>query len=258
MAGNYIIRYINLEHRKDKNDGLIENLTGNGFSVDKFTRFNAVFDQEFPQLGCALSHFVCLKGLTLSGTKADFYVILEDDFRFSINEALFSRLLDSVNSAKTPWAIWQLFVHKEVVARTEALSSPFTELHLHRVLRGCGTVGYVFKREFIDLILSNFLESVSRLSKNRLYITHLKKLSEPENSRPALMSWHRLIDTCALDNVWGALQINHHSVVVDGEVGRCAPSFSDVLGRERDADQRGFGEGRILRGVVDFPSFAVR
>jgi hypothetical protein len=246
MACNYIIRYINLEHRKDKNEGLIQNLLSNGFPTDNFTRFKAIFDKEFPQLGCALSHFECLKNLAISRKEAEFIVILEDDFRFSIDEALFSLLLEKVNSARTPWAIWQLFVHKEVVARTELLPPPFNQLHVHRILKGCGTVGYVVKREFTDLLLSNFLDSISRLSKNRPYITQLRRIAEQERSREALIKWHRLIDICALDNVWGALQINHQSIVIDAEIGRCAASFSDVLGRDRDADQRGFAEGKRL------------
>jgi hypothetical protein len=84
------------------------------------------------------------------------------------------------------------------------------------------------------------------LIKNRTYIKQLKELGN-QGSKEALLRWHRLIDVCALDNVWGALQINHLSVVIDAEIGRCQPGFSDVLGRPRDGDQKGFAQGSHLK-----------
>jgi glycosyl transferase family 25 len=69
--------YINLEHRKDRNIHVIEQLTNLGLS--KYERFNAI-KMEYGAIGCSMSHLKILQNALANNY--DHVLIMEDDITF--------------------------------------------------------------------------------------------------------------------------------------------------------------------------------
>jgi glycosyl transferase family 25 len=69
--------YINLEHRKDRNVHVIEQLTNLG--LPKYERFNAI-KMEYGAIGCSMSHLKILQNALANNY--DHVLIMEDDITF--------------------------------------------------------------------------------------------------------------------------------------------------------------------------------
>ena len=69
--------YINLEHRTDRNDHIIEQLTKLG--LPKYERFNAI-QMKQGAIGCSMSHLKLLQNALTN--KFDHVLIMEDDITF--------------------------------------------------------------------------------------------------------------------------------------------------------------------------------
>lgn len=77
--------YINLEHRTDRNEHVIQQLTNLG--LPNFERFNAI-KMEHGAIGCSMSHLSLLQNALQN--KFDHVLILEDDITF-LNPELFKQ-----------------------------------------------------------------------------------------------------------------------------------------------------------------------
>ena len=89
--------YINLEHRKDRNEMLIKMLKNTDIKPEKILRFNAI-KTDVGWLGCLNSHLECakilqekIKNKEISGN----VMVIEDDFKFMDNVSHVNFSLDN-------------------------------------------------------------------------------------------------------------------------------------------------------------------
>ena len=86
MEGIDAVLYINLEHRSDRKEHLLKELSKFNLPEDKVYRIDAI-KHNIGQLGCAKSHVKALE-FAQSHSEWERVLVLEDDFTFrSDNEA---------------------------------------------------------------------------------------------------------------------------------------------------------------------------
>jgi len=239
------LRYINLERRVDKRQNTESNLRLRGIGSSlPVSRFSAVEDAECPQLGCAQSHLNCLSELA-SRSSAQYFLIFEDDFRFSITEKDLISLIIALDRMPINWKVWQIYATHHTSLHIGTLPEPDQSVNVLSILRACSTVAYLVRASAAQELIANFRESAERLSINRQLLSQLhKSVTNNHQAKEAFVHWSRLIDVMAVDNVWVAMQAKRHFVGLDLEIGRCEAGFSDVRGEFRDGVNGALGEGK--------------
>ena len=101
------IVYINLDHRIDRREKFEQSMIDANFDISEIDRFSAVKD-EFGEIGCAKSHFLALSKM-ICRESAQYFVILEDDFKISISKEQLVKLLTAFNRHKLNFDMLDLF-----------------------------------------------------------------------------------------------------------------------------------------------------
>jgi GR25 family glycosyltransferase involved in LPS biosynthesis len=148
---SYHIWFINLEHRKDRLDFIIEQLRTAGFQENQWTRIDAVKHSK-GALGCSKSHVKLLE--EAYNTVFEYVIVFEDDFmwkqpdnkiRYQIETILSERTFDGFVLEDQNWMINTFKPNKWTIVKTR----PTT-----------GTAGYIVRRNYIPVLLDCFRNSV--------------------------------------------------------------------------------------------------
>ena len=194
------VYFINLEHRKDRQEEFLKEMKRLGIDETKIHRINAVYTPELGQLGCGLSHIRALDTFLDSSYKT--CIIFEDDFQSTIDWHYGQFLL---NHILTFMQSFDLIMLSGNILKDEYTDSPF----LHRVLDGQTTAAYVVTYEFAHILRDNFRESMDKLAKS----------FEKEKSIP--------VEYC-LDVYWKKLQPESKWFVLNPKLGMQRESYSDI------------------------------
>jgi len=185
------VRYINLEHRKDRKDQIEAELHKMG--IENFKRFPAV-KEEFGALGCLKSHLNLLK--EAKDKKFKNILILEDDFEFLLSKEDFWKLMESVKDLDYDVL---LFGYNNGNLKSEKVNDVYS-----KVLEAQTTSAYLVNEKFYDTFIKTFEECLKQLVKTQDIYKY-----------PA-------------DQCWKTIQPQNKWYVFHTRVGKQRKSFSNV------------------------------
>jgi GR25 family glycosyltransferase involved in LPS biosynthesis len=171
------VLFINLEERKDRLASIGAEL--HRAEIAGAVRVDAIREPLNGHLGCAKSHVRALEEARTRGWKR--FVVLEDDFRFSMRKERWMHVLSQFLSTVERWDVFLLGYHK-----FECVDVPGPSF-VKRVARTTSTMGYMVNEGYVDTLLDNFRESVLLL--------------EAEDSDKQVF-----VTDNAIDQRWNALQ----------------------------------------------------
>jgi len=151
-----MIYYINLDHRTDRKDHLIDELRKIDYPKQNICRIEA---SPGGSIGCTLSHIKTIEKFLESNQEK--CIILEDDFTFYPNtKELFYKTINSVFD-------WNVIMLSSNIIQ----SNPFSE-NLLKCVNAQTSSGYMLHRKFASTLLENFKESSTQLINGRPYETY--------------------------------------------------------------------------------------
>jgi len=193
------IYYINLEHRKDRNEQLLETMKELNVPSEKIQRINAIHN-NIGALGCTKSHILTLETFLKSDHKI--CLILEDDFTYKNKDTFWSDI-QKVFDTKIPFDIIQLTYNHMYEPENFCVVTETDFPFLKRVQKTISSSSYIITREFAPILLQNFYESSELLEK------HIEK-------------------QYVLDLYWHRIQGNHLWYCISPSIGLQRASYSDV------------------------------
>ena len=191
------IFYINLEHRKDRNKEIIEQIKKIDPELKKTERISAIRHDK-GEIGCGFSHIKCLENAKKNNY--DCILILEDDFNFINNSNFINYNLNYIFNKIIDFDICLLSgnIYKK---------EKFDEIISHSI-NVQTTSGYLIKKQFYQILIDNFKEAVDELLKG----------NKKENY--------------AIDINWKKLQNKKYKFYIfNNKLGYQRKSYSDIEGR---------------------------
>jgi GR25 family glycosyltransferase involved in LPS biosynthesis len=155
------VYYINLDHRTDRKEQLLEEMKQFDIPESKLHRIDATYTKGFGALGCAHSHIRALEHFLMSSF--DRCIIFEDDFQFTLDKHYFYEILHEIFLNNIQFDIVLLAGN---ILEEKNSDYPF----LKRVLEAQTTSGYLLTKEFAKILLKNFQEAVILL--HEYYTVH--------------------------------------------------------------------------------------
>ena len=156
MLGIDHVLYINLDHRKDRLEYILNECKRVDIPSEKMTRIEAIYTPTVGMLGCSLSHCKALE-LALSRPEWTWTLIIEDDAKFLDNPWL--EINDALKNAN-PDVLMLARGYAELHIPTHPSST-----NLHRIYTACGALAYVVHRNYIPKLLKNKRESIEEFTK---------------------------------------------------------------------------------------------
>jgi len=146
--------YINLEHRKDRNESVLKELSK--INISNLQRFNAV-KTENGAIGCSLSHIKCLE----IAIKNDYQYIMvcEDDIEI-LNPELFTENINKFLNSKLNWDV-------VLIAGNNMVPYNFVTDYCIKIYNCLTTTGYIVKNNYFSTLLNNYKEGVRNLMKDQ-------------------------------------------------------------------------------------------
>jgi len=154
-AGIDAVLYINLEHRRDRKEGLLEELAKAGVPEDRIHRIDAVRNIEYGNLGCSQSHTKALDEI-LAHPEWRSVAVLEDDFVFRDAATVWAEMGD-VLASETPDVL--LLGLNPIDFQFERTGRP----SVVRVLGTSHRTGYVIAAAYVPTLKANFEQATAAM-----------------------------------------------------------------------------------------------
>jgi GR25 family glycosyltransferase involved in LPS biosynthesis len=145
--------YINLEHRKDRLEHVTKELAKLGIQGE---RFNAI-KTTAGAIGCSMSHIKCLE--LAKERNYEYIFICEDDITFLNPKLLLDNLQQFYDNKDIEWDV--LLISGNNVPPYEKTTD-----YCIRVSNCQCCTGYIVKRDYYDILITNFREGIQGLLKN--------------------------------------------------------------------------------------------
>jgi hypothetical protein len=234
------VMYINLSERTDKNEKVLKNLIDKGFLNEQIERIDAVKVNDLGTLGCVKSHIVALTNHMIFG-KEEYLLILEDDFRFTINYSKFHLYLKGLIDNLTDFDVWQISATDPIFLK---LSDNIELNNIYKIIKANSTAAYLVKKSYIPKLLKYFIDSFERLNLNKETITKIYNsyYNCDYNHIPEYIkkSAGLLVMSTHLDNIWSGGQLINTFVAIGKEIGEIENLVSDITGKNDDQSSRQF------------------
>ena len=147
------IYIINLKHRTDRLEHILEELEKVEIDKNKIQIVEAIYEPELGALGCAKSHIIALEKFMSSNYKN--CLILEDDFTFIKEREYIDQkinyIMDNLNWDVILLAGYILKVKEDI------------KNNIAKVIDVQTTSGYIINKNFASSLLNNYNESVLEL-----------------------------------------------------------------------------------------------
>ena len=192
------VLYINLDHRTDRKDRVLGELAKIGIMNPE--RFPAI-KMAAGNVGCSLSHIRCIELAKARGWPQ--VLICEDDITF-IDPPVFMNALGKFWESETSWDV--LILGGNNCPPFSVVSEHYVRVHNIQT-----TTGYIVKKEYYDVLLSNFKEGLANL------------LREPEKKK-----------MFSIDIWWKQLQQTDRWFLLTPLTVIQSYDFSDIEGRVMD------------------------
>jgi GR25 family glycosyltransferase involved in LPS biosynthesis len=152
------ILYINLEHRTDRNEHILNEIKKIDPTLSKTHRIDAISNAD-GGLGCSLSH---IKALELCKESSwNNVVILEDDFTFLSNDS--NEIHKSINHLFTHIPNYDMFLLSTGLYDFKYIDTLYPLIR--KVLSSQTASGYIVNRNYLDKLLANFVESSNAIKR---------------------------------------------------------------------------------------------
>jgi hypothetical protein len=155
------ILYINLDHRSDRKEHVLQEIRKIDPSLSKTHRINAEYVPDHGALGATRSHIKAMQ-LFMKHPEWKNCLILEDDFTFvsSSSEEVNQQIVELIQGCPTYDIL--MLAHGLWMFSTEPTSSPL----VNRILCAQTASGYILHRDYLPTLLHNFQESCQNLETN--------------------------------------------------------------------------------------------
>jgi GR25 family glycosyltransferase involved in LPS biosynthesis len=153
-----IVYYINLNHRKDRLENIVNELNKTNIDSKKINRIPGIYMKEFGILGCAKSHCLALEAFLKSSSNNKYCIIFEDDFQFTQNQLVVNELINKVFNEVKNFDVLMLSAN--------ILNGQSCEYnYLTKIIDAQTLSGYAVNRKFAAILLNNYRESITLLEK---------------------------------------------------------------------------------------------
>jgi GR25 family glycosyltransferase involved in LPS biosynthesis len=153
-----VVYYINLNHRKDRLENIINELNKTNINPNKINRISGIYMKDFGILGCAKSHCLALEAFLKSHPDNKYCIIFEDDFQFTQEQNVVNELINNVFNNVDEFDVLML-------SANILNGQPTKHTFLTRIFDAQTLSGYAVSRKFASVLLSNYRESISLLEK---------------------------------------------------------------------------------------------
>jgi GR25 family glycosyltransferase involved in LPS biosynthesis len=195
-----VLYYINIAHRTDRKEHLLEELSKTDIDHNKINRIDAIYLPEFGVLGCIKSHINALDQFLQTSDDIQNCLIIEDDFKFKdhIKHTDEKTYLDDFFQQKIDYDV--------LVISGNLLSHQHTDIpYLVKVQDVQCTSGYCVTKRYATKLLENFKECAALL----------------ENAG------NRVHDLC-IDIYWKRLQKTDNWFAMNPMIAEQMMSYSDI------------------------------
>jgi len=146
--------YINLEHRKDRNESVLKELSK--IKIQNAERFNAI-EMKNGAIGCSLSHIKCIE--IAIKRNYDYIMICEDDIEI-LNPSIFIENINKFLNSQIEWDI-------VLIAGNNMIPYNFVTDYCIKIYNCLTTTGYIAKNKYFSTLLNNYKEGVTKLMKEQ-------------------------------------------------------------------------------------------
>lgn len=221
-------RYINLTSRPDRRNAIRKNLALHDF-YPSGKRIAASSCPRLPSLGCSRSHYLAIADL-LSKSEAEFLMVLEDDWRFSVRREFLEEAIVGITSRYPAWNVLQLSATDSVFDPLGAIEVQNHQIQLARLFRATSTAAYVVRRDFALTLNSYFADaiSMSAASLTKLAEVNSQYYSPGGNLDTEVARQKLALMSHATDYAWSRGQLQHVFLGAGVEFGFCDNSASDI------------------------------
>jgi len=192
-----VIYYINLDHRTDRNEQLLNELKKINFPEDKIVKISAIYNKR-GEVGCSHSHVKTIE--TFMKSNYNNCLVLEDDFEFTQNSDTINNLFNKLDGID-----YDIIMLSSNTNEKQPTKYDF----LDKIINAQTTSGYMVNRNFAPKLLDNFKTGVQLLETNCI--------TEAEG--------------CAIDQYWKLLQPMNNWYVTNPKLGKQRESYSDIENR---------------------------
>ena len=182
-----VIYYINLDHRSDRKEEMLNVLTELDVPQDKIHRIPAVYVKYFGALGCTKSHILTLE--TFINSNSNTALIIEDDFQYKDKNAFWSNIKAAFDT-KINFDIIQLAYNSSQYANIVVYKAHNTEYNFLKKAEVTITAsGYIITKAFALTLLNNLKECAS-LQESVGHQTHEYSLDIYWNKLKPISNWY--------------------------------------------------------------------
>jgi hypothetical protein len=201
MEGVNHVYYINLEHRTDRKNELLQWITESGFPLEKVERIPGVYIPNKPHYGCTTAHINALETFLISGHNN--CLILEDDFEPN-NKGTFWNDIDKLFKDNVEFDL-VMCAFNDIA--TQSAAGPTN--YLIRMFYTFSMSGYIITRDFASILVEHHKDSV-RFGMHQESITNKKAVEYLG------------------DVYWCKLMPLHRWYAFYPKLGHQRPSYSDI------------------------------
>lgn len=195
------IYYINLTHRRDRNEQIQDEFRKMGIS--NYERFSAIHHKEIGGVGCGRSHIAVLEDAIKKGYEQ--IMVFEDDFMFCISPQVFHEGMENLKSMEYDVCMLSYNMYE-----SEELTPPSTQF---KHVKYAQTVsGYIIRRHYFQKLIDCFKYAVENFEQT---------------------NYHWLY---AIDVVWRGLQEQDRWIYFHPRFGKQRASFSDCSNTFNDVE----------------------
>ena len=149
------IIYINLDHRTDRKEHVVNELLNVGFLEESIERFSAI-KLNIPAIGCSMSHLKCLE--KAKSLNWDHLLIVEDDITF-VNPDLFKTQFNKLLSSTTDWDVVMLGGNNCGPYQIKSDCSV-------KITRCTSAIGYLVNKSYYDTLINNYRNGIQLFLNN--------------------------------------------------------------------------------------------
>jgi len=201
------ILYINLDHRIDRKEILLDQLAKLGVNQKKIHRISAVKHSSNGYIGTVLSHIKALDFAIVNNFNNA--LILEDDCLFFKKPLILNSLIDYFFD-KIP--VWDVFLLGGQFFKTKKTKYP----HIINILKSYDCHAYAINKDYMKILKNCFMESYEEIKNDSFAFQSAK------------------VEQAILDVYWNKLQCRDNWYSLDVQLAIQNDSYSDNLNRQRN------------------------
>lgn len=195
------IIYINLDHRKDRKEQILNEFNKMDIKEPKIHRIDAVHEKYNGHIGCAKSHIKALN--YAKGNNYKNVVIFEDDFIFTKNkEDINSKLNKFLKEHGNNWDVVQLTSHyvtfrdgTKIPNKNDNNNHNYDKIDVSLIKKASTSSSYMINNKFFDKLLNNLNSSVEKMEEEMIEFNKKNnniKIKKKSTNYALDQHWHPL------------------------------------------------------------------